>query len=130
MLYSMVKSKISEAILHALEMIKPLEYVNPIIMGTIRDEHQEYFNAPMSVILGLWGEVKAKRKQKIEIFMNKKASFSNLSGIIEENKMGNIDGVVFNLDTGYTFGNGLCNEKNKLAIELNHLMHDSCKSTK
>lgn len=39
--------------------------------------------------------------------MNKKPSFCNISGILEENKMGNVDGVVFNLDTGYTFGGGL-----------------------
>ena len=107
MLYSMIKSKVSQAIIHALEMIKPLKYVNPIIMATIKDQHQEYFNAPMSVIMGLWGDQRLKRKQKIEIFMNKKPSFCNISGILEENKMGNVDGVVFNLDTGYTFGGGL-----------------------
>jgi hypothetical protein len=32
----------------------------------------------MSVILGLWGEQKVRRKQKIEIFMNKKPSQSSL----------------------------------------------------
>lgn len=36
----------------------------------------------MSVIMGLWGEQKQKRKQKIEIFMNKKPSFCNLTGLI------------------------------------------------
>jgi hypothetical protein len=30
--------------------------------------------------------------------------------------MSNIDGVIFNLDTGYTFGGGLSNEKNRLAV--------------
>lgn len=48
--------------------------------------------------------------------MNKKPSFCNLTGLIEENKLGSIDGVVFNLDTGYTFGSGLTAEKNRLAI--------------
>lgn len=51
-------------------------------MGTLRDEHQEYFDAPMSVILGLWGEQKAKRKQKIEIFVNRKPSLSGITGIL------------------------------------------------
>lgn len=99
-------------------------------MATIKDEHQEYFNAPMSVIMGLWGEQKQKRKQKIEIFMNKKPTFCNLTGLIEQNKLGIVDGVVFNLDTGFTFGGGLTAEKNRLAIELNAAILHSCKKTK
>lgn len=85
-------------------------------MATIKDEHQEYFNAPMSIILGLWGQPKQKRKQKIEIFMNKKPSTMGLTSLIEQNKANELDGVIFNLDTGQTCGGGITNEKNKIAI--------------
>lgn len=36
LLYSISKSKISEAVLHLAEFIKPLEYVNPIIIAAIK----------------------------------------------------------------------------------------------
>lgn len=99
-------------------------------MATFKDEHQEYFDAPMSVLMGLWGEQKPKRKQKIEIFMHKKPSLNGVTGIIEQNKINTMDGVVFNLDTGITFGGGLTPEKNKIANHLNHLIQNNCKSTK
>ena len=82
-LYSLVKSKISQSLLQILEMIKPLEYVNPIILAALKDEHEEYLGAPMSLILGLWGETR-RGKQKLEIFMNKK---ENLNGLIEKGKL-------------------------------------------
>lgn len=73
-------------------------------MGAVKDGYEEYMGAPMPVLLGIWGEAK-KKKQKIEIFMNKKPNFQ---GMIEDGKLKSEDGVVFNLDTGYIFGEGLC----------------------
>lgn len=70
----------------------------------------------MSVILGLWGEPKQKRKQKLQIFMNKKPSMMSLTSLIEENRANQLDGVIFNLDTGQTCGGGITSEKNKIAI--------------
>jgi hypothetical protein len=78
-LYSTVKSKISEAILQLLEIIRPFTYVNPIMLATLKDEHENYLDAPMSIILGLWTEQRKSSRQKIEIFMNKKM---NLMGLI------------------------------------------------
>jgi hypothetical protein len=64
-LYSSVKSKISEAILQLLEIIRPLTYVNPIMMATLKDDYENYLDAPMSIILGLWAEQKKSSRQKI-----------------------------------------------------------------
>jgi hypothetical protein len=82
-------------------------------MGALKEEHHEYFDAPMSVVMGLWGEQKPKRKQKIEIFMNKKPIL--ISSLLEENKVNTIDGVIFNLDTGGIYGGGINVDKNRLA---------------
>lgn len=109
-----------------MQIMKPLEYVNPIIMAAIKDDYQEYLGAPMSVLLGLWGETK-KKKQKIEIFMNKRP---NLQGMIEEGKLKADDTVIFNLDTGYMFGEGLTPSKNKLAADFNGLVVKECRSVK
>jgi hypothetical protein len=35
-LYSNSKSKISEALVHAFEIIKPISYVNPIMIATLK----------------------------------------------------------------------------------------------
>ncbi len=35
-LFSQTKSKISEALIHTLEAIKPFEYVNPLFMACLR----------------------------------------------------------------------------------------------
>jgi hypothetical protein len=77
-------------------------------MASMRDEHEEYLSAPMSIILGLWSEGK-RHKKKIEIFMNKK---ENLLGMIEKGTIQMSDGVVFNLDTGYCFGGALSKSRN------------------
>lgn len=37
------------------------------------------------------------------------------------------NGVVFNLDTGYTFGGSLTPEKNQLALDLNSIVNNYCK---
>lgn len=64
--------------------------------------------------------------------MNKKPSINNnsLSSMLEENKNNSIDGVIFNLDTGSVFGDGLTIQRNKIAIDLNSLIQSKCKSTK
>ncbi len=71
--------KVSDTILELIEVMRPLTYVNPIILSSVREEHQTYLDAPMGLILGLWVDHKRSNKQKIEIFMNKK---SNLTGLI------------------------------------------------
>lgn len=38
-----------------LELIKPLEFVNPIIQGQFKEQYLEYLEAPMAVLIGLWG---------------------------------------------------------------------------
>lgn len=38
-LFSSVKSKVSEAILQLLEIMRPLTYVNPILLAALRDDH-------------------------------------------------------------------------------------------
>jgi hypothetical protein len=103
-LYSSVKSKISEAIMQLLEIIRPLTYVNPILMATLKDEHENYLDAPMSIILGLWVEQRKSSRQKIEIYMNKKL---NLTGLIEKAVLSVSDGIIINLDTGLIFGGGI-----------------------
>lgn len=123
-LFSSIKSRISEAILHALEIIKPFSYVNPILIAALREEHQEYLSAPMSIVLGLWAEPKKSYKQKIEIFMNKKL---NLIGLIEKAKLQINDGIIINLDTGLIFGGGLSQKLMEVAYKLNHVK-ESCKN--
>jgi hypothetical protein len=78
-LYSNSKEKVSESILEFLELIRPMTYVNPIIVSALREEHETYLDAPMGLILGLWHESRKSNRQKIEIFMNKKL---NLAGMI------------------------------------------------
>lgn len=34
-------------------------------MTVLKEDHEEYFSAPMSLILGLWVEQKKLQKQKI-----------------------------------------------------------------
>ncbi len=41
--------------------------------------------------------------------MNKKPSMMGLTSLIEENKANELDGVIFNLDTGQTCGGGITN---------------------
>ncbi len=115
-LFSSVKSKVSEAILQLLEVMRPLTYVNPILLAALRDDHENYLDAPMSLLLGLWAEPKRPARQKIEIFMNKKM---NLLGLIEKAKLAVPDGVVVNLDTGLVFGGGIRRELSELALRLN-----------
>jgi hypothetical protein len=38
-LFSSVKSKVSEAILQLLEVMRPLTYVNPILLASLKDDH-------------------------------------------------------------------------------------------
>ena len=38
-LYSAVKSKVSEAVLQLLEIMRPLNYVNPVLLTTLKDDH-------------------------------------------------------------------------------------------
>jgi hypothetical protein len=115
-LYSATKSKISEALLQLLEVIKPLTYVNPIVLAALREEHEDFLGAPMSLILGLWAEQRKPNRQKIEIFMNKK---HNLSAQIEKAKLALPDGIVVNLDTGLVFGGGIQPVLTNLAQRIN-----------
>ena len=62
--------------------------------------------------------------------MNKKPSLCGTTGVIEDNKINAEDGVVFNLDTGLTFGGGLKPELNRIAIDLNYIFSKHCKTTK
>jgi hypothetical protein len=117
-LFSSVKSKVSEAILQLLEVMRPLTYVNPILLAALRDDHENYLDAPMSLLLGLWAEPKRPARQKIEIFMNKKM---NLLGLIEKAKLAVPDGLVVNLDTGLVFGGGIRRELTELALRFNGL---------
>lgn len=117
-LFSSVKSKVSQAILQLLEIMRPLTYVNPILMAALRDDYQNYLDAPMSLLLGLWAEPKRSARQKIQIFMNKKM---NLLGLIQKAKLTVPDGIVVNLDTGLVFGGGIRKELTELAIKLNAL---------
>jgi hypothetical protein len=124
-LFSSVKSKVSEAILQLLEVMRPLTYVNPIVLAALKDDHENYLDAPMSLLLGLWAEPRRSARQKIEIFMNKKL---NLLGLIEKAKLAVPDGVVVNLDTGLVFGGGIRKELTDLALRLNALRRRSGKS--
>lgn len=116
-LYSATKSKISEAILQLLQIIRPLSYVNPVLLAAIRQQHEAYLDAPMALILGLWSQHRRPAKQKIEIFMNKKL---NLAGLIEKAKLPISDGLVINLDTGLAFGGGINRNLNELSQSINH----------
>ena len=43
LLLSSSKGKISETLLQAMEIVNPLQYVNPVILAALRESHQEYF---------------------------------------------------------------------------------------
>lgn len=115
-LYSTAKSKISEAILQLLQIIRPLAYVNPIMIATLKDQHENYLDAPMSIIIGLWAQQKKSSRQKIEIFMNKKM---NLMGLIQKAKLQISDGIVVNLDTGLIFGGGINAQLTQIGCRIN-----------
>jgi hypothetical protein len=101
-----------------LELIRPLTYVNPIIISALREEHETYLDAPMGLILGLWSEIRKSNRQKIAIFMNKKL---DLTGLIEKAKLNISEGIVINLDTGLVFGPSLNPQLNAIAVKLNKL---------
>jgi hypothetical protein len=90
--------------------------VNPIILATLKEDHEDLLGAPMSIILGVWSEQKRSNRQKIEIFMNKKL---NLVGMIEKAKLNLPDGIVINLDTGLIFGGGIDVKLTQIAQKLN-----------
>ena len=50
------------SIMLLLELIKPLEYVNPIIQGQFKEQYLEFIDAPMAMLIGLWGEKKSTKK--------------------------------------------------------------------
>lgn len=35
------------------------------MLATIRDDHEDYLGAPMSIILGLWADQRKSSKQKL-----------------------------------------------------------------
>lgn len=59
--------------------------------------------------------------------MNKK---ENLNGLIEKGKLQIEDGIVINLDTGFVFGDGMSQGKNRLAEELNEVVEEMCRTQK
>lgn len=75
-LYSKTKSKISEALLQAFQIMQPFEYVNPLLMAAFKEDYEEYLSAPMSIVMGLWGEHRNRsNRRKIELFINKKCNW-------------------------------------------------------
>ncbi len=64
-LYSNSKVRVSECVLQFLQVIRPLAYVNPIILSAIKEDHETYLDAPMALILGLWNEHRRSNRQKI-----------------------------------------------------------------
>lgn len=61
-IYSTNKEKVSMCIMLLLELIRPLEFVNPIIQGQFKEQYLEYIDAPMAMLIGLWGEKKPSKK--------------------------------------------------------------------
>ena len=85
-------------------------------MAALREDHDNYLDAPMSLILALWTHQRRPNKQKIEIYMNRKL---NLQGRIEKAQLHLPQGVLINLDTGLAFGGAADPRLNDIAVRLN-----------
>ncbi len=119
-LHSQSKEKVSIIILLMLELIKPLHFVNPILQGCIKQAYSEFFEAPMSIVLGLWLD---KKSQKLELStkksITKKPSTQRqtLADLLERDKLSVQEGIVVNLDAQKAYGN-LDSELNFIASWL------------
>jgi|JI6StandDraft_1071083.scaffolds.fasta_scaffold02819_12 hypothetical protein len=103
-IYSNSKEKVSLLLLLVLETIKPLQFVNPILQGCVRESYSDYLDAPMSIVMGMWAE---RRAQKLEVSLRKppKKSMSFTFGdVIEHEKLRIKDGVTVNLDSQKAYG--------------------------
>ena len=99
-----------------LEALRPLHFAGPVLVAALREEHENYLEAPVPLIMGLWAEQRRPSRQKIEIFMNRKL---DLLGLIEKAKLEVSDGLIINLDTGLAFGGAADSQLTAWAARLN-----------
>ena len=97
-IYSTSKEKVSLCFLVMLQLIHPMEFVNPVIQGQFREELLEYLDAPMAVVIGLWGDKKSSRKIDISLKKSPKSPEHVFREEMERQRLKDSDGLVFNLD--------------------------------
>lgn len=49
------KHKLSEAVLSLEASLRPLRYVNPVVLCTLTDPHCDFMDSPVPLIIGFWG---------------------------------------------------------------------------